>query len=100
MVGVSGEMGSLAYQGQVSRENQIQRSQESSEERVEQQTGTQEVGGDSASFSAEALELSRAPVTQVSEAPESANDTQTNQSQQPDINQGAAMPGNLLNVVA
>jgi len=100
MIGESGGVGSLVYQEQVSRENQIQRDQNANNE-TEENSSRQAQTEDVATFSSAALELSRTATTAVEESPEvevdqQSQDVSTSVSRQ----EGSAPPGQYLDVAA
>lgn len=100
MIGESGGVGSFIYQEEISRINQIQRSQESNQE-VEE-TNPQQVSSDTASFSSEALALAQDAVAATNEVPEVTVDQESQgaQPQQETVPQGTTPPGQYLDVQA
>jgi len=100
MIGESGGVGSLVYQEQVSRENQIQRDQNANndtDENSSRQVRTEDV----TTFSPAALELSQTAVTAVEENPQVEVDSQSQDAGTSVSGQeGSAPPGQYLNFAA
>ena len=99
MIGESGGVGSLVYQEQVSRENQIQRDQSANNETEE--NSSRQASTDVATFSTAALELSRTAVSVVEESPEVEVDQKSQEAEvQIPTRETETSPAQHLNITA